>query len=136
MCHKTKKPNLKADIITIKGIIDLMSLAERVHFLQDVFQMTAIVLVLVIDHYHIKGLLLLFALYYRSVHSIFDLFLMQFLFCSRLLSFFFPNYFSYKFCRFFFFLFFFFFFFFFFDYLELISLSHASFHSSSDAIGW
>ena len=34
-----------------------MSLAQRVHFLQDVFQMTAIVLVSVINH-HINGLYL------------------------------------------------------------------------------
>ena len=33
-----------------------MSPAQRMHFLQDVFQMTAIELVLVINHYHIKGL--------------------------------------------------------------------------------
>ena len=32
---------LEADIITIKKKIDLMSLAQRMHFLQDVFQMTA-----------------------------------------------------------------------------------------------
>ena len=33
-----------------------MSLAQRMHFLQDVFQMTAIVLVSVIKHYYINGL--------------------------------------------------------------------------------
>ena len=32
-----------------------MSLAQRMHFLQDVFQMTAIALVSVINHYHING---------------------------------------------------------------------------------
>ena len=47
---------LEADIITIKKNIDLMSLAQKVHFLQDVFQMTAIVLVTVINHYHINRL--------------------------------------------------------------------------------
>ena len=57
---------LEADIITIKKKktknkkkqknIDLMSLAERIHFLQDVFQMTAIALVSVINHYHMNGL--------------------------------------------------------------------------------
>ena len=31
-----------------------MSLAQRMHFLQDVFQMIAIVLVTVINHYHIN----------------------------------------------------------------------------------
>ena len=33
-----------------------MSLAERVHFLLDVFQMTASALVTVINYYHINGL--------------------------------------------------------------------------------
>ena len=33
-----------------------MSLAQRLHFFLDVFQMTAIVLVSVIDYYHINGL--------------------------------------------------------------------------------
>ena len=44
---------LEADIITIKRNIDLMSLAKRMHFLQDVFEMTAIVLVSLINHYYI-----------------------------------------------------------------------------------
>ena len=35
-----------------------MSLAHRMHFLQNVFQMTAIELVSVLNHYHINGLLL------------------------------------------------------------------------------
>ena len=35
---------LKADIITIKKDTDFISLAQRMHFLQDIFQMTAIVL--------------------------------------------------------------------------------------------
>ena len=35
---------------------DLMSLFQRTHFLQDVFQMTTIALVSVINHYHINGL--------------------------------------------------------------------------------
>ena len=47
---------LKADIITIKEDIDMMSLALRVYFLQDVIQITAIALVSVINHYHINGL--------------------------------------------------------------------------------
>ena len=46
---------LEADIITIKKI-DLLSLAQMMHFLLDVFQMTAIVLVSVINHYHLNGL--------------------------------------------------------------------------------
>ena len=46
---------LEADIITIKNI-DLMSLAQRMYFLQNVFPMIAIALVSVIDHYHINGL--------------------------------------------------------------------------------
>ena len=33
-----------------------MSLAQRMHFLRDVFQMTDIELVLVINHYYIDGL--------------------------------------------------------------------------------
>ena len=33
-----------------------MSLAQRMHFLQDVFQMTGIALVPVLNHYHINGL--------------------------------------------------------------------------------
>ena len=33
-----------------------MSQAQRVHFLQDVFQMTTITLVSIINHYHINGL--------------------------------------------------------------------------------
>ena len=50
---------LEADIIIIKkNNIDLMSLAWRMHFLLDVFQITAIALVSVINHYHINGLYL------------------------------------------------------------------------------
>ena len=33
-----------------------MSLAQRIHFLHDVFQITAIALISVINHYHIKEL--------------------------------------------------------------------------------
>ena len=33
-----------------------MSVAQRVHFLEDEFQMTTIRLTLVINHYHINGL--------------------------------------------------------------------------------
>ena len=46
---------LKADIITIKKN-DLMSRARKMHFLQDVFQMTALAIVSVINHYHRNGL--------------------------------------------------------------------------------
>ena len=42
---------LETDIINF----DLMSLAQRIHFLQGVFRMTAIALVSVINHCHIKG---------------------------------------------------------------------------------
>ena len=42
-----------------KKNIDLMSLTERMHFLQDVFEMIAIVLVFVINQYHLNGLYLL-----------------------------------------------------------------------------
>ena len=44
---------LEADIITIKKNIDLMSLTKWIYFLLDVFQMTAIALVSVINHKHI-----------------------------------------------------------------------------------
>ena len=47
---------LEADMITIKKNIDLMSIDQRMHFLQVVFQMTAIALVSVINHCHINGL--------------------------------------------------------------------------------
>ena len=49
---------LEAEIITIQksNNIDLMSLDERMHFLQDVFLMATIALVSVINHYHINGL--------------------------------------------------------------------------------
>ena len=48
---------LEASKITIKKRnVDLKSLAERIHFLQDVFQMAVIALVSVINHYHINGL--------------------------------------------------------------------------------
>ena len=33
-----------------------MAVAQRMHFLQDVFQMTTIALVSIINHYHINGL--------------------------------------------------------------------------------
>ena len=57
--RKLKKKRLhvlEADIITIKDDIVLMCLVQRMYFSQDVFQMTAIVLVSVINHYHTKGL--------------------------------------------------------------------------------
>ena len=59
--YQDKKPPkrlhvLEADIITIKENIDLLSLAQRMHFLLDVFQMTAIMIVAVINHYFIYGL--------------------------------------------------------------------------------
>ena len=52
---------LEADIITIKKTtknIDLMSPAQRMHFLQDVFQMTTIAPISVINHYYINVLYL------------------------------------------------------------------------------
>ena len=49
---------MEADIITAKKNIDLMSLAQRRHFLRDVFQMAAIAVVSVITHYHINELYL------------------------------------------------------------------------------
>ena len=57
MTRDSKKlPVQEADIIPIKKYIDLMSLSERMHFLQDVFQMTTIALFSVINHNHINGL--------------------------------------------------------------------------------
>ena len=47
---------LKADMITVKKNIDLTSLAQRMQFLLDAFQMTGIALVSVINHYHINVL--------------------------------------------------------------------------------
>ena len=48
---------LEADIIIIKEInIDCLSQDQRMHFLQTLFQMTVIVLVSVIKHYHINRL--------------------------------------------------------------------------------
>ena len=47
---------LEADIVIIKRNIDLMFLAQRMHFWLDVFQITAVVVVSVINHYHINRL--------------------------------------------------------------------------------
>ena len=53
---------LEADIIPpqkeqqTKQNIDLISLAQRMLFFQDVFQMAIIALVLIISNYHINGL--------------------------------------------------------------------------------
>ena len=56
---------LEVDIITIKKNIDLMSLAQRIHFfLLDVLQMAAIVLVPVINHYYINELHLFWDILY------------------------------------------------------------------------
>ena len=41
----------KLILLQLKNI-DLMPLAQRIHFLQDVFQMTAIALVSLINQYH------------------------------------------------------------------------------------
>ena len=61
---------LEADIITIKRKenIDLSSLAQRMYFLQDMFQMTAIVFVSVVNHYHINGL----HLFWDTLHSAYE----------------------------------------------------------------
>ena len=54
---KNRLPLQEADIIKIKNNnFDLMFLAQRMRFLQYGFQMTAIALVSVINHYHINGL--------------------------------------------------------------------------------
>ena len=47
---------LEVDIITIKKDIDLMFLAQRMHFLQDVFEITAVALVSLINNYYINEL--------------------------------------------------------------------------------
>ena len=46
-----------------------MSVAERMHFLQDVFQMTAIALVSVINDYYTKGLHLFWDTLYLSMFT-------------------------------------------------------------------
>ena len=54
---KKRLQALEANTITVKkNDIHLMSLAQRMHFRQDLFQMTPNALVPVIDHCHIKGL--------------------------------------------------------------------------------
>ena len=45
-----------------------MSLAQRMHFLKEVFQMTAIILVSVINHYHINGLHLFWDTQYLKIY--------------------------------------------------------------------
>ena len=50
-----------------------MSLAQRMHFLLDVFQMTTIALVSVINHYPINGLHLFWDTLYIYVLTIYDL---------------------------------------------------------------
>ena len=52
---KNRLQVLEADIITIKKNNNLVIRAQKMHFFQDVFQMTAIAFVSVIDHYHING---------------------------------------------------------------------------------
>ena len=54
--HKNRLHVLEADIITIKKSIDLMSLVQRMHFLQDLFEITANLHVSVINQYHINWL--------------------------------------------------------------------------------
>ena len=54
-----------------------MSLAQRMHFLLDVFEMTAITLVSVINHYHINGLHLFWDNLYKivwcsAINKVFD----------------------------------------------------------------
>ena len=50
-----KKLHVLEGDITIKKVL-ILCLTQRIHFLQDMFQMTAIALVSVINHYHINGL--------------------------------------------------------------------------------
>ena len=55
--HKKRKKLhfMEAFIITIKNIIDLMYLVQKMHFIPDLFQMTTTELVSEINHYHING---------------------------------------------------------------------------------
>ena len=48
-----------------------MSLSQRIKFLQDLFQMTGIVLLSVINHYHINGLHLFWDTLYDEESKIF-----------------------------------------------------------------
>ena len=57
---------LEADIITIKKNSNLMSLAQMMHFLQDVFKMNVIALTSVINHYHINGWHLFWVTLYKE----------------------------------------------------------------------
>ena len=50
-----------------KNNIDLMSFVKRMHFLEDVFQITAIALVLFINHHHIYGVHLLWCIFKASI---------------------------------------------------------------------
>ena len=54
----------------------MMSLAQKMHFLQHVFQMTANALVSVINHYHVNGL----HLFWNTLY--FDFFLADNNFCK------------------------------------------------------
>ena len=56
---------LEAYIITIKKTL-IQCLAKRIHFLQYMFQMTAIAFVLVINYYHINGLHLFWKTLYNE----------------------------------------------------------------------
>ena len=76
---------LEADIITIETNINLMSLTQRMHFLLDVFQMTAIALVSVIN-YHINGLhLLLDPLYLIKFHMFIDIVSILRILCAKII---------------------------------------------------
>ena len=66
---KKRLPVLEADI-TIKKNIDLMFLSQRIHFLEDMFQMIAIALVSVINHYYIHGLHLFWDTLYIGTNRI------------------------------------------------------------------
>ena len=67
---KKRLPVLEVDIITIKKNINLMSLVQRMYFLQDMFQMRDIVLVSVINHYHSNGLHLFWDILYIIIISL------------------------------------------------------------------
>ena len=57
-------PVPEADIMTIKNDIDLMSVVHRMHFLEDVFELTPIAPVSLINHSHINGLHLFWDTWY------------------------------------------------------------------------
>ena len=90
---KLKKDNvLKADIITIKNDVDLMSFAERMHFLQDMFQMTSLsVYILIINIKRVTDNTLPFCLSYRGQSERVAGYILPWCFCSEVVNEFFKT---------------------------------------------